>query len=413
MRHLMPYFVIALLIACEYYMYQCVKAIFPPKDGERMSAMMIGYVIFDVLLYVVFFASRFADVHSSFKIFSTIIFSTLVLLLLTKIIVFLFLFIGDIVSLVWRLVEGSPAPAAGDGGKVTGMTRSSFLAKAALATAAIPVFSLIYGVVVNAYNYQFRKVTMKFPNLPDAFDGFRFIQISDIHSGSFNRSEPLIHAVESINKMNADVVLFTGDLVNSVPEEMEPYKEIFSKIKSKHGVLSTTGNHDYGHGFSSKEEREASFRRFMQTHADIGWKLLMNENVILERDGQKIAIIGIENWGMPPFPQLGRMDLATKGTENIPFKILMSHDPSHWDAEVRPKYPDIDLTLAGHTHGFQFGIENKYIKWSPSEWMYKQWAGLYQEGKQYIYVNRGFGFLGYPGRVGILPEITEFTLRKG
>jgi predicted MPP superfamily phosphohydrolase len=145
----------------------------------------------------------------------------------------------------------------------------------------------------------------------------------------------------------------------------------------------------------------------------MGWKILMNENKILERDGQQIAIIGIENWGMPPFPQFGRMDIATKGTEQIPFKILMSHDPSHWDAEVRPKYPDIDLALAGHTHGFQFGIENKYIKWSPSEWVYKQWAGLYQEGKQYIYVNRGFGVLGYPGRVGILPEITEITLRRG
>jgi hypothetical protein len=305
------------------------------------------------------------------------------------------------------------APAAKPEGA---MTRSSFLAKAALATAAIPVFSLIYGVVVNAYNYQFRKVTIKFPNLPDAFDGFRFIQLSDIHSGSFTRSEPLVHAVEAINKMDADIILFTGDLVNNVAEEMVPYKEIFSKLRAKHGVLSTTGNHDYGDysHWDSPEEKKANFKRFMDTHKEMGWDLLMNENRILERNGQKIAVIGIENWGHAlHFPKYGKLDIAYKGTENIPFKILMSHDPSHWDAEVRPKYPDIDLALAGHTHGFQFGIENKYIKWSPSEWVYKQWAGLYQEGKQYIYVNRGFGFLGYPGRVGILPEITEITLRKG
>jgi predicted MPP superfamily phosphohydrolase len=204
--------------------------------------------------------------------------------------------------------------------------------------------------------------------------------------------------------------------VNNVTEEMLPYKEIFSRLKSKHGVLSTTGNHDYGDysPWPTPEAKKENFKHFIKTHADMGWDLLMNENRILERDGQKIAIIGIENWGNAlHFPKYGKLDVAYKGTEDIPFKILMSHDPSHWDAEVRPKYPDIDLALAGHTHGFQFGIENKYIKWSPSEWVYKQWAGLYQEGKQYIYVNRGFGFLGYPGRVGILPEITEITLRKG
>ena len=415
MRSLVPYLIIVILIACEYYMYQCVKTLFPPRQGERINGILIGYLIFYVLLYVFFFSYRIFGIHGGHKIFFSTITSLLALLLITKIIVFLFLFIGDIYRLIRYLIAmlAATAPAAKPEGA---MTRSSFLAKAALATAAIPVFSLIYGVVVNAYNYQFRKVTIKFPNLPDAFDGFRFIQLSDIHSGSFTRSEPLVHAVEAINKMDADIILFTGDLVNNVAEEMVPYKEIFSKLRAKHGVLSTTGNHDYGDysHWDSPEEKKANFKRFMDTHKEMGWDLLMNENRILERNGQKIAVIGIENWGHAlHFPKYGKLDIAYKGTENIPFKILMSHDPSHWDAEVRPKYPDIDLALAGHTHGFQFGIENKYIKWSPSEWVYKQWAGLYQEGKQYIYVNRGFGFLGYPGRVGILPEITEITLRKG
>ena len=415
MRSLVPYLIIVILIACEYYMYQCVKTLFPPRQGDRINGILIGYLIFDVLLYILFFSYRIFGIHGGHKIFFSTITSLLALLLITKIIVFLFLFIGDVYRLIRYLIAMliTTAPAAKP---EDAMTRSSFLAKAALATAAIPVFSLIYGVVVNAYNYQFRKVTIKFPNLPDAFDGFRFIQLSDIHSGSFTRSEPLRNAVEAINKMDADIILFTGDLVNNVAEEMVPYKEIFSKLRAKHGVLSTTGNHDYGDysGWDTPEAKKENFKRFMNTHKEMGWDLLMNENRILERNGQKIAIIGIENWGHAlHFPKYGKLDGAYKGTENIPFKILMSHDPSHWDAEVRPKYPDIDLALAGHTHGFQFGIENKYIKWSPSEWVYKQWAGLYQEGQQYIYVNRGFGFLGYPGRVGILPEITEITLRKG
>jgi predicted MPP superfamily phosphohydrolase len=353
--------------------------------------------------------------HGQHKVFFEAIVTMLLMMIVAKLIVFIFMFVGDIVRMIRAAISQvslSPEVVA----KEAGMTRSSFLAKVAISTAAIPFFSILYGVVVNAYNYQYRKLTIKFPNLPEEFDGFRLVQISDIHSGSFTRTEPLIHAVEAINKMDADIILFTGDLVNNEADEMIPYKEIFSRLRSKHGVLSTTGNHDYGDysHWPTPEAKKENFKRFMNTHKEMGWDLLMNENRILERNGQKIAIIGIENWGQAlHFPKYGRLDVAYKGTENIPFKILMSHDPSHWDAQVRPEYPAIDLALAGHTHGFQFGIENKYIKWSPSEWVYKQWAGLYQEGKQYIYVNRGFGFLGYPGRVGILPEVTEITLRKG
>jgi predicted MPP superfamily phosphohydrolase len=410
-----PVLILSLLIGMEYYMFQCLKLIFPPKDGARFSVFLISYLVFSIGLYVVFFSYRLFGMHGQHKVFFEAIVTMLLMMIVAKLIVFIFMFVGDIVRMIRAAISQvslSPEVVA----KEAGMTRSSFLAKVAISTAAIPFFSILYGVVVNAYNYQYRKLTIKFPNLPEEFDGFRLVQISDIHSGSFTRTEPLIHAVEAINKMDADIILFTGDLVNNEADEMIPYKEIFSRLRSKHGVLSTTGNHDYGDysHWPTPEAKKENFKRFMNTHKEMGWDLLMNENRILERNGQKIAIIGIENWGQAlHFPKYGRLDVAYKGTENIPFKILMSHDPSHWDAQVRPEYPAIDLALAGHTHGFQFGIENKYIKWSPSEWVYKQWAGLYQEGKQYIYVNRGFGFLGYPGRVGILPEVTEITLRKG
>lgn len=411
-----PVLMLSLLIGGEYYMFQCLKTLFPAREGSRMSGVVIGYLLLNVFLYLGFFAARSYSLRAAHKTFFTYAATLFMMLLLAKLIVFIFMFLGDVFRLIRAAISQLNAAPTSAPSSENGMTRSSFLAKVALGTAAVPFFSLLYGVVVNAYNYQVHRLTIKFPNLPDEFDGFRFIQLSDIHSGSFSRSEPLVHAVETINKMDADIILFTGDLVNNVAEEMEPYKEIFSKLKAKHGVLSTTGNHDYGDysNWDTEAAKKENFQRFMNTHAEMGWKLLMNEHHIIERNGQKIAIIGIENWGHAlHFPKYGKLDVAYKGTEDIPFKILMSHDPSHWDEQVRPHYPDIDLALAGHTHGFQFGIENKYIKWSPSEWVYKQWAGLYQEGKQYLYVNRGFGFLGYPGRVGILPEITEITLRKG
>lgn len=270
----------------------------------------------------------------------------------------------------------------------------------------------MYGMT-NKYNYRVRKVRLRFPNLPDAFKGLKIAQLSDIHSGSFSNKPAVSKGVDMVLNEKPDLILFTGDLVNDRATEMENYHDLFSKIKAPMGVYSTLGNHDYGDyvEWDSEQEKAANLEDLKQIQAKMGWKLLMNEHVIFERDGQKIALIGIENWGAKArFPKYGKLDVAYKGTETIPFKILMSHDPSHWDAQVRPEYGAIDLTLAGHTHGMQFGVELPHFKWSPIQYMYKQWAGLYQEGKQYLYVNRGYGFLGYPGRVGILPEITVFEL---
>ena len=391
----------------EFYGWQAIKTAINPASVQ--TAKWVYWTVSAVLLAV------FVSYRPFHRYLPRVVYLTFgvafVILLLAKLVMLLFLVPEDVVRLVrWVAAKFSGGPAT------TGITRSQFLSRLAIVAGAVPAGALVYGVVANAYNYTFRKVAIKFPNLPEAFNGYRIIQLSDIHSGSFNRTEPLIEAVKKINAMDADLILFTGDLVNDRSDEMDPYMEVFDKLRAKHGVISTTGNHDYGDytQWGSAEEKKANFERFKGIHKQLGWNLLMNENVILDRDGQKIAIIGIENWGFGEhWPKYGKLDKAYKGTENIPFKLLMSHDPSHWDAQVRPKYPDIDLTLAGHTHGFQFGIESKWLKWSPSQYMYKQWAGLYKEGKQFIYVNRGFGFLGYPGRVGILPEVTEITLLRG
>lgn len=390
----------------EYYGWQAVRTAF---SGSNIATLKWIYWGITAVLLATFMAYRPFLYKYMPKQLGTYFMAVFAIILFSKILVLFFLLPEDLVRLVRNIAQkfsSSPVTA--------GITRSQFLSRLALAAAAVPAGSLIYGIVANAYNYQYRKISIKFPNLPDAFNGFRIIQLSDIHSGSFTQTEPLKKAVEKINAMNADIILFTGDLVNNVATEMEPFMDVFNKLQAKHGVLSITGNHDYGDyvHWDSEEEKQANFEKFKGTHKALGWDLLLNTHRVLERDGQKIAILGIENWGKGHFAKYGKLGEAYAGTEEIPFKVLMSHDPSHWDAQVRPNYPMIDLMLSGHTHGFQFGIENKWLKWSPSQWMYKQWAGLYNEGQQYIYVNRGFGFLGYPGRVGILPEVTEITLVK-
>jgi predicted MPP superfamily phosphohydrolase len=250
--------------------------------------------------------------------------------------------------------------------------------------------------------------------LPKGFKGMKILHISDIHSGSFTDKKAVNHGVEKILREKADIILFTGDLVNDKASEMDNYLDVFNQLKAPMGVYSTLGNHDYGDYVqwpSDGISKVQNLENLKKVHASLGWKLLMNEHVVLEKNGDQVALLGIENWSAKAnFPKHGRMDLAYPGTEKYPFKILMSHDPSHWDAEVRTKYSDIDLMLSGHTHGMQFGIDLPGFKWSPVQYVYKQWAGLYEDIKQKLYVNRGYGFIGYPGRVGILPEITVIEL---
>jgi hypothetical protein len=256
---------------------------------------------------------------------------------------------------------------------------------------------------------------LTFDHLPKDFEGLKIVQISDIHVGSFKEKEPIKKGIEMINQENADLVFFTGDLVNNKASEMDDFISIFDKIKSKYGVFSITGNHDYGDyvRWESQSAKADNFRYLMKQHEKLGWKLLMNEHKILKIKGIDLAIIGIENYsGLPQFAKYGSLPKAYEGLPKVDLQILLSHDPSHWDVEVRKMFKAIDLTLSGHTHGFQFGIEIPgWFRWSPSKYIFKQWAGLYKEGEQYLNVNRGFGFLGYPGRVGILPEITVIEIK--
>lgn len=295
------------------------------------------------------------------------------------------------------------------------ISRSSFIVKAGLVAAAIPLTSLSWGIVSGAYDYQVRRKTLVLPNLPAAFDGITMGQISDIHSGSFYNKTAVKGGVEMLLGEKPDFIFFTGDIVNDMATEMRDYQDIFNKIKAPLGVYSSLGNHDYGDYYFGKESSPAKVKNLkdvIKTHELMGWDLLMNENRRLKIDGEEIGILGIENWGMGRFPKYGRMDLAVKNTDDLPVKLLLSHDPSHWRAEVLPKYPQIDAMFSGHTHGMQFGVRTEKYQWSPIEYIYKEWAGLYQEQKQQLYVNVGYGFLGYPGRVGILPEITIFTLKR-
>lgn len=292
--------------------------------------------------------------------------------------------------------------------------RSEFLSKAALITASVPFGAFTYGIISGAHDYRIRRLTIALPNLPKSFDGMSIGQISDIHSGSFYNKTAVKGGIELLMREKPDVMFFTGDLVNNKANEVRDYIDVFSKVKAPMGVYSVTGNHDYGDYMSweSTNAKAQNFQDLIAAHKELGFDLLMNEHRWLELGGEKLAIVGNENWGAGRFSKYGKLEQAYRGTNDAAVKLLLSHDPSHWDAEVRQKYQDIDVMFAGHTHGFQFGVEIGDFKWSPSQYIYKQWAGLYQEGSQFLYVNRGFGFIGYPGRVGIPPEITVVTLKR-
>jgi predicted MPP superfamily phosphohydrolase len=295
-------------------------------------------------------------------------------------------------------------------------SRRKFVSQIALGLAAIPLSSLLYGMYRGKYRFRVLNYTLHFEDLPEAFDGYRITQISDIHSGSFDNREKIEYGVNLINKQESDAILFTGDLVNNKSSEMEPWKELFGKLSAKDGVYSVLGNHDYGDYVSwpSSEAKAENFQHLIQLQQSMGFDLLLNESRFIEKNGQRIAIVGVENWGKGGFKKAGDLKKAAQNVNANDFKILLSHDPSHWEDEVIKDDYHYHLTLSGHTHGMQFGIEIPgWIKWSPVKWRYKYWAGIYKEMGQYINVNRGFGYIGYPGRVGIWPEITVIELKKG
>lgn len=293
-------------------------------------------------------------------------------------------------------------------------SRRKIISQIALGLASIPFASLLYGMYRGKYNYKVLSYNLEFEDLPDAFDGFKITQISDIHSGSFDNQTKVQYGVDLVNQQKSDLVLFTGDLVNNRADEIKPWIKIFNKIKAEFGVFSILGNHDYGDymRWESPAAKRKNMEDLYDAHNEMGWDLLLNESRFIEKDGDRLAIIGVENWGSG-FKKAGDLNKALNNVSEKDFKILLTHDPSHWEAQVIPHPFKIHLTLSGHTHGMQFGIEIPgIIKWSPAKWRYKQWAGVYSENKQYLNVNRGFGYLAYPGRVGMWPEVSVITLSK-
>lgn len=416
MRSRVTWIILIILLVLDFYVFQALKVVTSPKWRPLVFGIYWTLSISTILMLAAMPFLNFNNWPKSARLY---IFAIIIGLFFAKLIASVFFLVDDLrrggTWLLSKLFSNPGIPVSQD---QQGITRSIFLSWLGLGLGSALFGTLLAGFA-NKYRYQVRKVRLAYNNLPSSFRGLKIIHISDIHSGSFTDKQAVAAGVQKILKQKPDIILFTGDIVNDHAHEMEEYIEVFRELKAPMGVYSTLGNHDYGEydlpaGLTSEQRREVvaeNVRKVSAVHEQLGWRLLMNEHVKLERNGEHIALLGIENWGgKGNFPKYGKMHEAYPGTEQSPFKILMSHDPSHWEAEIRPKYPDIDLMLSGHTHGMQFGVEIPGFRWSPVQYMYKQWAGLYQEDNQKLYVNRGFGFIGYPGRVGILPEITLIEL---
>ena len=414
MRNASTWWIIgAIMLLLDFYVFQALKTVTQNINEKSRLVIYITYWLITGLTLVVLSAYPFIQFLQTSKLFRNYIFAIIIGLFFAKLVGSVFFLTDDLrrgsLFLLSKVLPDTGARFMDEGNAIP---RSSFLSWIGLGIGTGLFGTLLYGFS-NKYNYQVKKIQLAFSTLPSAFKGLKIVHISDIHSGSFQDKTAVEHGVNMILQQKADLILFTGDLVNDRAEEMTDYMDVFSKLSAPMGVFSSLGNHDYGDYVSwpTPEAKIENLESLKQVHAKLGWRLLMNEHVLLEKNNEQIAILGIENWGAKGrFPKYGKMKEAYPGTEKIPFKILLSHDPSHWDAEIKTNYLDIDLMLAGHTHGMQFGLENPYFKWSPVKWMYKQWAGLYEDGNQKLYINRGYGFIGYPGRVGILPEITVIEL---
>lgn len=406
--------VVTLLV--DLYCYHAILSVFKKWKERTKKWFKIAWWTISISLIIGVFCAIYLNLLLTLR---AVILVAFFLTGTAKLVVLPFLLIDDLRRLSIKIsrkfkkknaVVAPQEPIAGEP-----ISRSSFIVKAGLIAGAVPLSSLSWGIISGAYDYQIRRVDLKLPNLPSAFDGITLAQLSDIHSGSFYNKTAVKGGIEMLMAEKPDIVFFTGDLVNNLTREVKDYQDMFSKVNAPLGVYSVLGNHDYGEYYFGKKTSPAKVKNLQDmfvTHKLMGWDLLMNEHRRIKVDGQEIGVLGIENWGMGRFPKYGKMELATKNTDDLPVKLLLSHDPSHWRGQVLQDYPQIDAMFSGHTHGMQFGVRLKEMQWSPVQYIYKEWAGLYKEQQQQLYVNVGYGFLGYPGRVGILPEITIFTLKR-
>ena len=398
---------IILVLALDFYALQSFRSVVR-NPWVTYGYVAISIAVFGNMVYQGYTLDRSSGVNSGFYL----AFAVFVLVYVPKLILLVFMLGED----VFRLFEAGVNyfVSKSDENSALFSSRRKFIGQLALGIAAIPFISILYGITKGKYNFKVLKYTLEFDDLPAAFEGYQVTQISDIHSGSFDNKEKIEYAVNLVNEQASDVIMFTGDMVNSKSKEMRPWKSTFSKLKAKDGVFSVLGNHDYGDytRWPSDEAKAENFQELLDIQKDMGFDLLRNESRFIEKNGDRLAIIGVENWGKG-FKQKGDLTLASSKVAPNDFKILLSHDPSHWQYEVVKDPSHYHLTLSGHTHGMQFGIEIPgIVKWSPIKWRYKYWAGIYEKAGQYINVNRGFGFLAFPGRVGIWPEISVITLKK-
>lgn len=392
---------VGLLFLIEFYVYQAFKSLVS-QSWARIGYWVVTLLVYGLVLYLMATFNRAARDHHQVQVLVSIV----MIFMFPKLIALLFLGIGDLLRLAEFGIRyfSSETPFIPE--------RRKFISISALGAAGLFSAFVIDGIVFGKYRHTVRRVKLKIKNLPKAFQGYRIIQISDVHAGSFFHPEKLQHAIDLINEQQADLVLFTGDMVNNYAEEFKPFIPLFKSIRAKDGKFSILGNHDYGDygSWKSAAEKAENLPTLEQYQAEAGFKLLRNENTVIEKEGEQLYILGVENWGLPPFPQYGDLDKALKGVPKDAIKILMSHDPTHFDEVVKHHETDIQLTLSGHTHGMQFGLDLKNIRWSPVQFKYKKWADLYESMEKYLYVNRGFGVIAYPGRVGVKPEITVFEL---
>lgn len=392
---------LAVFFIIEIYVYQAIRNI-TTNNYIRIGYWVFTLLAYGIILYWILTFNRASRDHQQIQLMV----SAMMIFVLPKLLSVIFLLIGDFTRFVefgfkYFTAKENYFPE-----------RRKFISTTALAAAGIFSALAIDGIIFGKYRHTVRKVKLRFKNLPENFKGYKIVQISDVHSGSFFNPQKLQKAIDLINEQDADVVLFTGDMVNNYADEFKPFIPLFKRIKAKDGKFSILGNHDYGDygAWNSREEKAQNIPTLKNYQAEAGFKLLRNENIALEKNGEKIYLLGVENWGIKPFPQYGDLDKALKGVPEDAIKVLMSHDPTHFDEVVKKHKTHVHLTLSGHTHGMQFGLDLKNIKWSPVKFKYKKWADLYESEGKYLYVNRGFGVIAYPGRVGINPEITVIEL---